>query len=265
MGKSPLMKSNSNRKIVSLAALVLVTSVVALTGCGSSGSNDENLTVGAASSLRTALADYQGPDGAEIPPVRITFAGSDLIASQIRQGVGIDVIAAASTTDPDALFKDGLVEKPVAYAQNEVVIGVPVDSSINSIDDLAETGTKVVVGDAAVPVGGYTQQIIDDLPASTGSAIEDNVKSEEPDVASITAKLVQGAADAGFIYATDVLSAPDDIKAIKIPDGLQPTVIYSAAVVKDSKEPEAAAEYIDGLLTGTGAQDLKNAGFLPAP
>lgn len=248
-----------------LALAGIFAGSLALAGCGSSGSDDdEPLTVGAASSLRTALAEYEGQDGS-LAPVRISFAGSDLIAAQIRQGAGIDVIAAASTTDPDELFSDGLVEQPVPYAQNEVVIGVPKDSGIKSIGELAEPGTKIVIGDDAVPVGAYTREIFDSLPAANGRAIEANVKSEEPDVASITAKLVQGAADAGFIYATDVLSAPDDIRAITLPDDLQPTIIYSAAVSRDSDQADESSEYIDGLLTGDGAEVLKEAGFLPAP
>lgn len=245
-------------------AVALVVMPGLLSGCGSGG-QDGRLTVGAASSLRTALADYDGPEGSDLPEVRVSFAGSDLIASQIRQGAGIDVIAAASTTDPDALYEDGLVERPVEYARNQVVIGVPADSEIDSIEDLGAPGIKVVIGDDAVPVGAYARETIDALPAAEGAAIRKNIRSEEPDVASITAKIVQGAADAGFIYATDVLSAPNEVRVVEVPAGFQPDVVYSAAVVKGADDPEAAAEYIDGLLTGAGARDLREAGFLPAP
>ncbi|MGK2955736.1 MAG: molybdate ABC transporter substrate-binding protein [Solirubrobacterales bacterium] len=248
-----------------IAAVATGVATVAFFGCGSSDSDEEPLTIGAASSLRTALADYRGPEGSSLPPIRISFAGSDLIASQIKQGAGIDVFAAASTTDPDALYEEGLVEKPLPYAGNEVVVAVPKDSQIDSIEDLAKPGTDLVVGGRAVPVGAYTREILDGLPAQEGEAITDNIRSEEPDVASITAKLVQGAADAGFIYSTDVLSAPDDIKAIEIPADLQAEVVYSAAVVKDADNPDAAQEYIDGLLSGSGADDLTKAGFQPAP
>lgn len=247
-----------------LPATIAAFAALALAGCSSSGSDDDGLTVGAASSLRTALADYAGQDDA-LDPVKVSFAGSDQIAAQIKLGTGFDVIAAASTTEPDALHADGLVDEPVPYAQNEVVIGVPTDSDIESIDDLATLGTKIVIGDSAVPVGTYTREIFGSLPAATAKLIEGNVKSEEPDAASITAKLVQGAADAGFVYATDILGAPDDIMAIRIPDNLQPTIVYSAAVSKDSDQPEFAKDYVDGLLTGDGAADLKEAGFLPAP
>ncbi len=244
--------------------MAIGVTLLALSGCGSSGPEDDPLIVGAASSLRTALAEYQGEEDS-LEPVRVSFAGSDLIASQIRQGAGIDVIAAASTADPTALYKDGLAERPVEYARNEVVIAVPTESDIDAIEDLEKPGLDIVIGDDAVPVGTYARKIIGGLPTQTGDAIEQNVRSEEPDVSSITAKLVQGAADAGFIYATDVLSAPEDIKAVEIPETLQPTVVYSAAVVSDSPRPEDAARYIDDLLSGTGAEDLEEAGFLPAP
>ena len=115
-----------------LPATILAGTILGvMAGCGTSGSDDEPLTVGAASSLRTALADYAGQDDS-LDPVRVSFAGSDLIAAQIRPGAGIDGIAAASTSDPDELFKDGLVGKPVPYARNEVVIGVPAGSGIDS-------------------------------------------------------------------------------------------------------------------------------------
>lgn len=246
-----------------LVPATLIAGVLAVAGCGGE-SGEEPLTVGAASSLRTALTGYAvGGDSPE--ETRVSFAGSDLIASQIRQGARIDVFAAASTAEPDSLHRDGLVGQPVPYARNEIVIGVPAGSDIASIDDLAEPGLKLVIGDDEVPVGDYARDVIDGLPPATASAIDDNVKSEEPDVASITAKLVQGAADAGLVYSTDVLSAPGKVDAIPIPRELQPEIVYSAAVVTGSDQAGEASAYIDGLLSGRGAADLKEAGFLPPP
>ena len=178
------------------AALACLFAAVALAGCGS-GDGDE-LTVAAAASLRPAFGDG-GEDG-----VRFTFGGSDLPANQVRQGAGIDVIAAASTIQPDALHEDGLVERPVEFAGNRLVVGVPEDSAIDSLEDLARPDTSVVVGDGSVPVGIYAREMISKLPRQTAAAIGANVRSQEQDATSITAKLTQGAADAGIVYATDV-------------------------------------------------------------
>lgn len=244
-----------------LVALLLATGAA---GCGSSGDDEESLTVGAASSLTTALTEYSDKLPASLPPARTTFAGSDQIAAQISQGAGIDVFAAASTVQPRALFQVGLVGKPVEFAGNRVVIGVPRGSSIGSLGDLAKPGVSLVIGDDSVPIGTYARRVLARLPAGTERDILANVKSEDPDAATMMAKLVQGAADAGLVYATDVSDASNEIRAIEIPARPQPRIAYSAAVVADSDQPEASREYIRGLLEGAGAATLRDAGF-PAP
>ena len=176
-----------------------------------------------------------------------------------------DVYAAANTTLPGELFKDGLVKKPTVFAGNELVIAVPANSDIDSIDDLTADDVDVVVGAESVPVGSYTREVLGRLPAAERKAITANFRSQEPDVSGVVGKLTQGAADAGFVYATDVAAAGGKLKAIKLPEDLQPKVAYGAAVVSGAAEPEAAQEFIDGLLEGEGAQAMKDAGFLPPP
>lgn len=245
--------------------LVLALVVGAIAGCGSPGEGEPALTVGAATSLRTALTDYEASGAAGAGPVRTTFGGSDLLASQIRQGAGIDVIAAASSAEPDALFREGLVGKPVKFAGNRMVIAVPDGSDIDSIDDLAEPGLTLIIGAGSVPVGEYAREILGHLSPATEQGVMDNVKSEEPDASSIAAKLVQGAADAGMLYATDVHGASADIKAIPIPAKLQPLITYSAAVSSKADDPVAAHSYIQGLLSGAGVEVLERAGFKGPP
>ncbi len=239
------------------AALACLFAAVALAGCGS-GDGDE-LTVAAAASLRPAFGDG-GEDG-----VRFTFGGSDLLANQVRQGAGIDVIAAASTIQPDALHEDGLVERPVEFAGNRLVVGVPEDSAIDSLEDLARPDTSVVVGDGSVPVGIYAREMISKLPRQTAAAIRANVRSQEQDATSITAKLTQGAADAGIVYATDVMSASGRLRAVGIPDRLQPRIAYSAAVVSSSGMKAEAQAFIESLVSGERSEELGKAGLLPPP
>ena len=91
------------------------------------------------------------------------------------------------------------------------------------------------------------------------------MRTEEPDVGGITGKLTQGAVDAGFLYASDVRATDDKLKAIQLPDELQPSVAYGVAVVKGAKHPQQAKAFIAGLLKGDGEQQLQAAGFLPPP
>ena len=191
---------------------------LAVAGCGddddqSSGERPE-LIVSAAASLTTAFEDYGATfDDAE---VRYSFAGSDELAAQIRQGAKPDVYAAANTALPDALFEEGEVEKPVHFAGNELVIAVPAGSKgIASVDDLRGDGRAARDrGQGRARRRVHARGSDSDCPSGQRRAILANVKSEEPDVTGIVGKLTQGAATAAFLYATDVKAAGDQLKAI---------------------------------------------------
>ena len=202
---------------------------------------------------------------AEDADVRLSFAGSDELAAQVRQGAKVDVYAAANTRLPDELHADGLLEQPVEFATNEFVLAVPKDSGIDSIDDLTEEGTTVVIGSDSVPIGAYTRETLAKLPPDQETAILGNVRSKEPDVKGIVGKLTQGAADAGFVYVTDVNATGGELTAIELPAELEPQVTYGAGVVTKAEQPELARSFVDGLTDGDCADALKDAGFGPAP
>jgi molybdate transport system substrate-binding protein len=232
---------------------------LALVGCGGSGQGKPRLVVSAASSMTEAL-DACSSEFADAT-VRLSFAGSDELAAQIRQGVKPDVYAAANTKLPDALHDEGLLGKPVEFATNELVLAVPAGSEIASVNDLTAEGVTIAIGDETVPVGSYTRQILAKLPASESKAILANVRSNEPDVKGIVGKLTQGAVDAGFVYVTDVNATGSDLKAIELPADVEPQVTYAAGVVEGAKHPEQARTYVDELLDGACADALRNAGF----
>jgi len=238
-----------------------------LAGCGDgdgTGARRPTLVVSAAASLQEALTTCSRDDPKA--RVRLSFAGSDELAAQIRQGVKPDVFAAANTKLPQALHQEGRLQRPVVFATNELVLAVPADGArVTSLDDLGGPAVKLVVGSADVPVGAYTRGVLDRLPAGEQQAIRANVRSEEPDVKGVVGKLVQGAADAGFVYATDVEGSSGRLRAIALPAQLRPVVAYGAGMVRGADEPGAAAEYLRGLVRGGCADALRQAGFGPPP
>lgn len=244
--------------LATVAALVLL-----LAACGGNDSGKPELTVSAAASLNQAFTTYgkQFDDAT----VRFSFAGSDELAAQIEQGVKPDVYAAANTKLPDQLHAKGLVEKPVVFAGNRLVLAVPKGSSITSLADVEQPGVTLAIGSASVPVGSYTRTVLDQLPASKRDAILANVRSEEPDVAGIVGKLTQGAVDAGFVYRSDVQATNGRLEAIDLPASLEPEVAYGVAVVKGAQHPQQARAFVQGLLSGAGRQALQDAGFEPPP
>lgn len=198
--------------------------------------------------------------------MRYSFAGSDMLAAQIEQGVKPDVFASANTKLPDMLYAKGLVLKPVTFAANKLVIAVPANSSqIKSVQDLEKPGTTIAIGSATVPIGSYTRQVLAKLGSADSKKLLANVRSEEPDVSGIVGKLTQGAVDAGFTYMTDVKATKGALRAISLPASLQPVVAYGVAVVKGAPHQAQAQAFISGLLNGNGQSDLRTAGFLPPP
>jgi molybdate transport system substrate-binding protein len=197
----------------------------------------------------------------EAADVRLSFAGSDELAAQIRQGVKPDVYAAANTRLPDDLHREGLLSKPLEFATNELVIAVPRDSDVRETADLRREGMKLAIGSDSVPIGIYTREVLDRLPAGEGDLILDNVRSNEPDVKGIVGKLTQGAADAGFVYVTDVSAAGSKLRAVKLPPGVKANATYSAGVVRGGNEPQLARDFVAGLRSGACADALAESGF----
>ncbi len=240
------------------AAVVVLAVVLAVAGCGGGG-GDGQLKVSAAASLKKALPDYDS--GASY-----SFAGSDELAAQIRAGARPDVFAAANTKLPGALFAAGLVEKPVVFAGNRLVLAVPAGrTKAKELADLAKPGITIAAGAAAVPVGSYTREVLARLPPPEAERILANIRSNEPDVAGVVGKLTQGGVDAGFVYVTDVKATGGRLRAIELPRSLEPNVTYAAAVVRGTKHHDAAAKFVTGLVTGDGRAALARAGFDPPP
>jgi molybdate transport system substrate-binding protein len=252
---------------------ILAVGALALAGCGSGGGGSggggsgggstPTLTVSAAASLKDAFTTCA--QSFKTAHVRFSFAGSDQLAAQIRQGASPNLFASANTKLPDQLASEGKLQKTQVFAGNRLVIAVPKDSKITAIADLEKPGTKLVIGDSTVPVGSYTRTVLARLPADQQKAINANVKSEEPDVSSIVGKLTQGAADAGFTYISDVSGTKSQLKAIDVPAGLQPQVAYGAGIVEGTPNQKQAQAFIDDVRSGSCRKVMQANGFLPPP
>jgi molybdate transport system substrate-binding protein len=240
------------RRVLALVGFAL------LVGCGSDDGNPgggelEGLTVFAAASL-TEVFEELAPD------VRFNFAGSDELATQIREGAPADVYAAASPRYPDELFAEELVEEPQVFATNRLVLVVPSDNpaEVESVEDLRADGVKLVVGAEGVPVGDYTRTVLENMGATD---VLDSVVSNEDDVKGVVGKVASGEADAGFVYVTDYNAAKEDLEAFELPEDAQAEVEYPIAVVSNTENREAAEAFVELVLGEDGRQALENAGF----
>jgi molybdate transport system substrate-binding protein len=241
---------------VARIALILVAASLLGASCagddaGEQGGELEGLTVFAAASLTEVFEELA-------PEATFSFAGSNELAAQIREGAPADVFASASARFPGELQAEGLVDAPVVFAVNRLVLVVPSDNpaGIESIDDLAAEGVKLVVGAEGVPAGDYARDVLEQLGKAD---LLDNVVSNEADVKGVLGKVVAGEADAGFVYATDAQAAGADVQAIELP--AQPLAEYAAGIVIATEKYEAAEAFVELLLSDEGRQALTAAGF----
>jgi molybdate transport system substrate-binding protein len=229
---------------VAFAALLLPASVSAGT----------TLNVFAAASLTDVFPRIAGGE-------RYSFAGSDQLALQIRQGAPADVFASASPKYTELAYRDGYVQKPVVFATNKLILLVPKSNpaAIKSVYDLRRPGLKVVIGDKTVPVGSYTRQILDALGIT--NEVMGNVVSQETDVKGIVTKVAMDEADAGFVYRTDARPVAGHTRTISLPAWAQPPIRYEIAVVKTSSHAAAARAYVKKVTSRRGRKLLAAAGF----
>jgi molybdate transport system substrate-binding protein len=236
--------------------LGVIVVVCALVACASASAADHaTLNVFAAASLTDVFPQID-------PAEHYSFAGSNTLAAQITQGAPADVFASANTTLPQQLFAKGLVLKPVVFTRNTLVLIVPTSNpaNIHSPFDLRRDGIKLVIAQQAVPVGGYTLQILKNMALSD---VLKNVVSRESDVREVLAKVALGEADAGFVYSTDARTVKGKVTVIKLPAWAQPKVQYGVAVVAASANRSAAQAYVAKLLAKPAQAKLIAAGFLP--
>ena len=231
------------------------------------------LAAGAASARpqsSTRLTVFAAASLTEVFPLvdsrpRYDFAGSDQLAFQLQQGAPADVFAAASPKYPEQLYQQGVVQKPIPFATNTLVLIVPKPNParIHSMLDLTKPGVKIVIGDPSVPVGSYTRTVLTNLGIS--AAVLKNVVSQESDVKGVIGKVVLGQADAGLVYATDVKPVLGKVGVIRIRESAQPHVVYEVAVVKRTQHLQAANAFVTRLIRPQAQRDLVKYGFGPRP
>ncbi len=245
-------------------SMLTVVSAVALSACGGSSSPAHAgagptavhgaPTVLAAASLTKVFPEID-------PQARYTFGGSGALETDIEQGAPADVFAAASPRQPAALLAKGLIDKPVEFATNTLVLIVPNQNPahITSVADITRPGVKLVICNATVPCGDYARTAFANL-GITAAAMK-NVVSQTTDVTQTVAEVATGQADAGFVYITDAKAAAGKIKVVSLPAQAKPGTEDVVAVVKRGEHQAAARAFVAGLLSPAGQAKLRAAGF----
>ena len=195
------------------------------------------------------------------PNAKYTFGGSGALETDIEQGAPADVFAAASPKQPAALLAKSLIEKPVRFATNTLVLIVPKNNPahITSVNDITKPGVKLVICNATVPCGDYARNAFKHL-GITNAAMK-NVVSQTTDVTQTVAQVALGQADAGFVYITDAKAANGKVAVVSLPAKAKPRAEDFIAVAKAGKNQAAAKAFVAMVLSPAAQAKLQAAGF----
>lgn len=261
---------------------VEVTSAAATSAAASDEPTDEptdeplsgDITVFAAASL-TAAFEQIGEDFTAANPgtgVEFNFAGSQDLRTQLEQGGRADIFASADTNQMDMATASGVVtEEATIFVHNRLVVIIPKanEAGVETLQDLAKPGLKVVLASAEVPVGRYSREFLDKASADPafdpgyGAAVLTNVVSEESNVKQVVSRIQLDEADAGISYSSDVTpEVSADISTIEIPGALNQIANYPIAATTEVSNADVAQAFIDFVLSGAGQSILADNGFI---
>lgn len=243
---------------------------------------DVELIVFAAASLTetlTELGDAYSTEHSEITLV-FNFDSSGTLKTQIQEGAECDIFISAGQKQMDQLDisadpevnTEGLdfVQEDTRFdiLENKVALVVPQDNpaGITSYEDLKEKlesgSVLMAMGNADVPVGQYTQKILDYYGLSEEELADAGCITYGSNVKEVTTQVSEASVDCGIIYATDAFSAKLTVVDTATAQ-MCGQVIYPAAALKVSKHPGEAKAFLD-YLTGDEADAVfEQVGFTP--
>ena len=275
----------STKKLLALglsAGMLFSFSVPAAAEEETAGEKTE-LIVFAAASMTETLTDI-AKDYKEIAPdveLIFTFDSSGTLKTQIEEGADCDVFISAAqkqmnqldaSKDAEGGNEDGLdfvlQDTRIDLLENKVVLVVPEGNpkGIESYDDLAaglkEGSILMAMGNEDVPVGQYTQKILDYYGLSEEDLASAGTITYGSNVKEVTTQVAEGTVDCGIIYATDAFSAGLETVDTATAE-MCGQVIYPAAVLNITKNEEAAKAFLEYLTTPEAGAVFESVGFTP--
>jgi molybdate transport system substrate-binding protein len=241
---------------------VLVFVAITVLSAGYSFAEDsKSITVSAAMSLKAAFEEIAGLCKGKVV---FNFGSSGALSRQIEAGAPADIFASASQKDMDMLQNKNMLLQGsrTNFAANEVVLIAPIKSNIaKSFVSLAGSDIKkIAVGSPkTVPAGRYAMEVL--VYLKLDEKLKDKLVFGDH-VRQVLDYTVRNEVDAAIVYATDAASRKDAVRVVEAaPAGSHAQIVYPIALIKGTKNQEAAKEFIAAVSSESGRAILKKYGF----
>ena len=203
------------------------------------------VTVFAAASLKNALDEVGAQYARNGGEARFSYAGSSAIARQIEQGAPADIYVSA-----DADWMNYLVQRKLVVPStrrdlltNRLALIAPADSKvalkIGRDMPLAKVlgQRRLAIAGPDVPAGKYAKASLSALGVWDGVS---GRLAQAENVRMALQYVARGESPLGIVYDTDAKVEPKVRIVGLFPEGTHPKIVYPAAVVAASKNPDAA-------------------------
>lgn len=249
----------------------------ASSGADAAAAEPVELTVFAAASMTETLNKIADLYKKEAPNVTLTynFDSSGTLKTQIQEGAVCDVFLSAGQKQMDQLDASAdpavntegldfvLDSSRCDLLENKVVLIVPEgsDKGITSFGDMdTDKVSRIALGGADVPVGQYSQEILQSLGLWDGLNNAGKI-TFGTNVKEVVSQVEAAAVDCGVVYKTDA-AASNQVEVIaEAPEGSCAPAIYPVAVLKTSEHQTEAQAFVDFLKTDACKQIFEKAGF----
>ncbi len=212
-------------------------------------------------SLKQIAAAYEKESGDKII---FNFGASSTLARQIEEGAPADIFFSADEAKMGGLVKKNFIDVSTRKDRlgNSLVVVVTFDSTlqIQSASDLTNASVKKIAfaDPKAVPAGIYAKTWLE--KAQLWQAVELKIVPTE-NVRAALAAVESGNVEAGVVYKTDVAISKKVKIVYEVPVADTPPIIYPMALVKESRQPDAAKKFLNYLDSQKAGDIFKKFGF----
>lgn len=232
-----------------------------LTTGGCSRASDDQVTIYAAASTIDALNEVLESFDAGDTRLRVNYAASSALARLMLQGVQADLFLSAHAEWAEKVQAvDESIER-MDLLTNRLVLITPADSDlpIESLQDLANDSVRrIALADPqSVPAGKYAKQLLEE--AGAWKRVQSRVAAAA-DVRQALALVQQGAADAGIVYASDVVNRRG-VRIVRQLDDTNLSIVYPLVRTRYASQNPVVDQLVDFIRSEKAAGIFARHGF----
>jgi molybdate transport system substrate-binding protein len=239
-----------------VAGMIAAATLTALAPAAALAADKPVLVVLAASSAKGAVADFVEKFQKKHPEISVqaSYAGSKVIAAQVKQGAAADVLVIA---DPVMQTISGDVDgmTPVVRDHTTVIVSKSASAKIHTVTDLVAKGVRLGSGTP----GSVTEKLTDDTVAliakhhgaDFATKFAANVTTTKSDLGKLAVAIASGNIDAAIAFPSNIVDGQTTEIALAPADRVEET--YDVAVVKATKNGALAKDFAAFMTSAEGA------------